>query len=140
MMTDKQIIIDYENICENYSKEVGCYNTFDGSCIKEQCFTYRLLQLLQAKEQECEELKKKIKEIKNVLSISYDLWMYHIANGIGNSDNKNAIEALEDFSVAIRLLADTLGESEGYLTYSTNKSKIYEQRKGLLQKINEVQL
>ena len=31
-MTDKQIIIDYENLCENYSKEVGCYNTFDGSC------------------------------------------------------------------------------------------------------------
>lgn len=57
-MTDKQIIIDYENLCENYSKEVGCYNTFDGSCIKEQCFTYRLLQLLKAKEQECEELKK----------------------------------------------------------------------------------
>ena len=85
-------------------------------------------------------MKKKIKEIKNVLSISYDLWMYHIANGIGNSDNKNAIEALEDFSVAIRLLADTLGESEGYLSYSTNKSKIYEQKKGLLQKINEVQL
>ena len=140
MMTDKQIIIDYENICENYSKEVGCYNTFDGSCIKEQCFTYRLLQLLKAKEQECEELKKKIKEIKNVLSISYDLWMYHIANGIGNSDNKNAVEALEDFSVAIRLLSDTLGESEGYLSYSTNKSKIYEQRKELLQKMNEAQL
>ena len=60
-MTDKQIIIDYENICENYSKEVGCYNTFDGSCIKEQCFTYRLLQLLKAKEQECEELKFTIK-------------------------------------------------------------------------------
>ena len=39
-MTDKQITIDYENLCENYSKEVGCYNTFDGSCIKEQCFTY----------------------------------------------------------------------------------------------------
>ena len=57
-MTDKQIIIDYENLCENYSKEVGCYNTFDGSCIKEQCFTYRILQLLKAKEQECEELKK----------------------------------------------------------------------------------
>ena len=57
-MTDKPIIIDYENLCENYSKEVGCYNTFDGSCIKEQCFTYRLLQLLKAKEQECEELKR----------------------------------------------------------------------------------
>jgi hypothetical protein len=57
-MTDKQIIIDYKNLCENYSEEVGCYGTFDGNCIKEQCFTYKLLQLLQAKEQECEELKE----------------------------------------------------------------------------------
>lgn len=50
-------IIDYKNLCENYNKEVGCFGTFDGSCIKEQCFTYKLLQQLQAKEQECEELK-----------------------------------------------------------------------------------
>jgi hypothetical protein len=57
-MTDKQIIIDYKNLCENYSKKVGCYGTFDGSCIKEQCFTYKLLQKLKAKEQECEELKE----------------------------------------------------------------------------------
>ena len=56
-MANKQIVIDYKNLCENYSKGVGCFNTFDGSCSKEECFTYRLLQLLQAKEQECEELK-----------------------------------------------------------------------------------
>lgn len=43
-------MIDYKNLCENYSKEVGCYNTFDGSCIKEKCFTYKLLQ-------QCERLK-----------------------------------------------------------------------------------
>ena len=66
-MTDKQIIIDYENLCENYSKEVGCYNTFDGSCIKEQCFTYRLLQLLKAKEQECEELKKDLTDLSKII-------------------------------------------------------------------------
>ena len=66
-MTDKQIIIDYENICENYSKEVGCYNTFDGSCIKEQCFTYRLLQLLKTKEQECEELKKDLTDLSKII-------------------------------------------------------------------------
>lgn len=59
-MTNEQITIDYKNLCENYSKEVGCYNTFDGSCIKEQCFTYKLLQQLQAQEQECEELKKQL--------------------------------------------------------------------------------
>ena len=56
-MANKQVVIDYKTLCENYSKEVGCFNTFDGSCSKEECFTYRLLQLLQAKEQECEELK-----------------------------------------------------------------------------------
>ena len=71
-MTDKQIIIDYENICENYSKEVGCYNTFDGSCIKEQCFTYRLLQLLKAKEQECEELKHEVELMMDCASCKVD--------------------------------------------------------------------
>ena len=86
-----------------------------------------------------EEAEKLFKQIKNVLSISYHLWMYHIANGIGNSDNKNAVEALEDFSVAIRLLADTLGESDGYLSYSTNESKIYKLKKDELQRLNEVQ-
>ena len=64
-MTDKQIIIDYKTLCENYSKEVGCYNTFDGRCNKEQCFTYKLLQLLQDKDQECEELKRLISKQKN---------------------------------------------------------------------------
>lgn len=79
-MTDKQIIIDYENLCANYSKEVGCYNTFDGSCIKEQCFTYRLLQLLKAKEQEYEELKRELQaqrdftahEQKLIYCVAYD--------------------------------------------------------------------
>lgn len=85
------------------------------------------------------ELQNKIKEVKNVLSISYDLWMYHIANGVSNSDNKSAIEALEDFSVAIRLLADTLNESEGYLSYSTDESKVYKIRKEELQKLNEAE-
>ena len=67
-MTGKQIIIDYENLCENYSKEVGCYNTFDGSCIKEQCFTYRLLQLLKAKEQECEALQMSENEAGEIIA------------------------------------------------------------------------
>lgn len=43
--------------CEYIDKDSGCLVTFDGSCSKEECFTYRLLQLLQAKEQECETLK-----------------------------------------------------------------------------------
>ena len=47
-MTDN--LIDYKTLCENYSQTIGCYNTFDGSCIKERCFTYKLLQ-------QCERLK-----------------------------------------------------------------------------------
>ena len=74
-MTDKQITIDYENLCANYSKEVGCYNTFDGSCIKEQCFTYRLLQLLKAKEQECEELKVEVKKQKEIAKEYEQRWL-----------------------------------------------------------------
>lgn len=95
MMTDKQIIIDYENICENYSKEVGCYNTFDGSCIKEQCFTYRLLQLLQAKEQECEELKKDLHknfEEKDKLHLIID----RLLEASGYDTNTASAEDFED--------------------------------------------
>lgn len=50
--------INYKNICQNYDKEVGCYRTFDGNCIKEQCFTYKLLQMLKQKEQECEKAEE----------------------------------------------------------------------------------
>ena len=72
-MTDKQIIIDYKTLCENYSKEVGCYNTFDGRCNKEQCFTYKLLQLLQDKEQECEELKERLESFQKDYSKLYQV-------------------------------------------------------------------
>ncbi len=64
-MTEKQIIIDYKYLCESYSKEVGCYNTFDGSCIKEQCFIYRLLQLLQSQGQRLAKIKQIIEGKEN---------------------------------------------------------------------------
>ena len=91
-MSEKQITIDYKNICENYSKVVGCYNTFDGSCIKEQCFTYRLLQLLQAKEQESEELKKENCELTEEVSIDRDLFAEIDQL---KADRKEALEQLE---------------------------------------------
>ena len=47
--------------CEYIDKDSGCLVSFDGSCSKEECFTYRLLQLLQAKEQE----NKRLLEIIN---------------------------------------------------------------------------
>lgn len=46
-----------EKVCGHYDKDLGCLVTFDGSCCKEECFTYRLLLLLQAKVQECKTLK-----------------------------------------------------------------------------------
>lgn len=75
-----------------------------------------------------------LKNIKEVLQESFNLWMFHIANGVGNSSNANVQELLEDFAVAVRLLADVLGESEAFLEYYTNDSKIYKHRKELLKK------
>ena len=57
-MTDKQIKegIDVSQ-CECYSVEGNsCNKTLSGSCMKEKCQTFRLLQTIKAKEQECEEL------------------------------------------------------------------------------------
>ena len=65
-MTDKYII-DYKNLCKNYNKEVGCYGTFDGNCIKEKCFTYKLLQQLQDKEQETKKITKSYKNEIRIL-------------------------------------------------------------------------
>ena len=50
-----------KNKCEYIDKDSGCLVSFDGSCCKEECFTYRLLQLVQAKEQE----NKRLLEIIN---------------------------------------------------------------------------
>ena len=96
-MTDKQIIIDYENLCKNYSKEVGCYNTFDGSCNKEQCFTYKLLQLLQAKEQECEELKERLESFQKDYSKLYQV-----------VENKGYIKELDQLKAENEKLKQTL--------------------------------
>ena len=74
-MIDKQI--DYKTQCENYSPEVGCYCTFDGSCTKEQCFTYKLLQQLQRKKEQNNRLsdiiRKRNEKIKN---LNYTLFEY----------------------------------------------------------------
>ena len=54
-----------ENLCGHYDKALGCLVTFDGSCCKEECFTYRLMQKLEVKEQECKELKKCLLQVQN---------------------------------------------------------------------------
>ena len=58
--------------CEYIDKDSGCLVSFDGSCCKEECFTYRLLQLLQAKEQECEELKHEVELMMDCASCKVD--------------------------------------------------------------------
>lgn len=47
--------------CEYIDKDSGCLVSFDGSCCKEECFTYRLMQKLETKEQE----NKRLLEIIN---------------------------------------------------------------------------
>ena len=54
-----------ENKCEYIDKDSGCLVSFDGSCCKEECFTYRLMQKLEVKEQECKELKKCLLQVQN---------------------------------------------------------------------------
>ena len=114
-MTDKQIRIDYKKLCENYSKEVGCYHTFDGSCNKEQCFTYRLLQLLQAKEQECEELKHEVELMMDCASCKVDEYKKTLA------EIKEIAENVQSFVGRIDIEDD-----------------VCEQMEQILQKISEV--
>ena len=69
-MTDKQIKegIDVSQ-CECYSVEGNsCNKTLSGSCIKEKCQTFRLLQTIQVKEQKCEELKHQIEDVDTLCS------------------------------------------------------------------------
>lgn len=44
--------------CNFYDKQVGCYNTFDGKCNKENCQTYNLIK-------ENEKLKEEIKKLSD---------------------------------------------------------------------------
>ena len=138
-MTDKQIIIDYKNLCENYSKEVGCYNTFDGSCIKEQCFTYRLLQLLQAKEQECEQIKEKYEALKLENQEGYEIVaeLKHEYEGL-----KKQLETAEEWRIKAESLNEklelkntcyrkALEEIEKYCTYMNTFNKYNKTNKGL---------
>ena len=122
-MTDKQIIIDYENLCENYSKEVGCYNTFDGSCIKEQCFTYRLLQLLKAKEQECEELKKQHESDKGLIT----------------STGKQNYQLIQEYDKLKKCLTDIEEIAMCIMDDDLEESSAYYNAKQILQKISEVE-
>ena len=126
-MTDKQIIIDYKNLCDYYSREVGCYATFDGRCTKEQCSTYKLLQKLQAKEQECEELKKIINEAKNS---KLDLKSFLVGEAVQNeyeqqldqlkAENDTYKKMLEDKDVqlAVQLALTEIRSGEIHLWFN----------------------
>ena len=60
-MTEKQIKegIDVSQ-CEYYSVENNsCNHTLSGSCMKEKCQIFRLLQTIKAKEQECKQFRNK---------------------------------------------------------------------------------
>ena len=48
-------------LCENWCDQIGCYNTFDGKCRKEECQTYRLIQLHQKIEKDLSSYKGLLK-------------------------------------------------------------------------------
>ena len=140
-MTDKQIIIDYENLCANYSKEVGCYNTFDGNCIKEQCFTYRLLQLLKAKEQECEELKEELQAQRDFTAHEQKL-IYCVAYDETCKTGNDCKQEKCVFKVNIKLkqaLAEIKEIAEWHTT-SADSEDVQEDMKQILQKISECEV
>ena len=73
-MTDKQIKEGLDvSQCECYSVEDNsCSKTLSGSCMKEKCQTFRLLQTIKAKEQECEELKHEVELMMDCASCKVD--------------------------------------------------------------------
>ena len=64
-MTNKHIKdgIDVSE-CKCYSVEEDVCNILSGSCMKEKCQTFRLLQTIQRKEQECDRLKEEVSLLK----------------------------------------------------------------------------
>lgn len=161
-MTDKKII-DYKNLCVNYSKEVGCYNTFDGCCIKEQCFTYRLLQSLQSKEQECKKLKKQLFSFMNGdycangCSLKQQLDKLKLENDKLTKECeiwKNQVLTLDDEMITVQItlrqfeqddkLKNCLAKIKEIAEKENNDTKVlynrrtYQRMKQILQKISEV--
>ena len=116
-MTYKQIIIDYKTLCENYSKEVGCYNTFDGRCNKEQCFTYKLLQLLKDKEQECNQLKAENDELKRYK------FLFEKARDLWNEASRQKNKLLDENKDLKDSLKRTICQSECYRYKEAEKLK-----------------
>ena len=104
-MTDKQIKdgIDVGQ-CECYSVENNsCNKTLSGSCMKEKCQIFRLLQNIKSKEQECEELRQyhnkcctELKNEKQALLEKYNQVSVNFHNGdYCNTEHCSLLKAKE---------------------------------------------
>ena len=103
-MTNKQIKdgIDVSQ-CKCYSVEDNsCNNTLSGSCMKEKCQIFRLLQAIKTKEEECKRLKWYLEEIRDdelkSLDIEWDEYETHCVNTEYSNIINLVEEALEERS------------------------------------------
>lgn len=82
--------------CESWSKNIGCYHTFDGKCGKENCQKYRLMK-------ENEELKEQIrnnklyKQIQELIQKLKELEIKECVYG-GENCYKSMLDAITDES------------------------------------------
>lgn len=74
-------------------------------------------------------METKLKDLKLAVEMAHEDWMWHIANGIGNTSNQNTLNVLEDFATCIKMLSNILDMGKGtYLDYYTSQSKHYRTR------------
>ena len=114
-MTDKHIKkrVDVSQ-CEYYSMEHdSCKDTISGSCVKENCQIFRLLQTIKAKEQECERLKNEL--------LTYG------ATGICETCTEKSVLKCDQLKVENEELKQTLTEIKPILELYAN-SKIGEEQ------------
>ena len=115
--------------CKYYSIEHDdCARTLSGSCMKEKCQTFRLLQTIQAKEQECEGLEYDYQnQLKNT-----NKWIVECENL--QQQLKHKEQECEELKKTIMYKCPQCGEK--YL--SPIGASLYEENKKLEQTLIEI--
>ena len=120
--------------CEYIDKDSGCLVSFDGSCCKEECFTYRLMQKLETKEQENETLKSENFSFKELIKYQ-DEQLEPFNDGYFEHLDTKIIAELVKKSIRLttenRKLQNALDEIEKYCTYMNTFNKYNKTNKGL---------
>ena len=133
-MADKQIKdgIDVSQ-CECYSVEDNsCNDTLSGSCMKEKCQTFRLLQTIKAKEQENEGLKEQLTILDDedvVVEITVEQFEEYKKL---KAENDTLKQLLSKEPLALQAL------QSAYSSYKKSTDVFYEMVKGYKQTLTEI--